>query len=48
MYAFIDTKFLTYKVGREVQRTETAPKGDAICYISMVSFNEQNGAKHIL
>lgn len=34
MYALTDTKFLTC---REVQRTEKAPKADAICYISTVS-----------
>lgn len=39
------TRFLTC---REVKRTVKTPKADAICYISRISFNEQNGAKHIL
>lgn len=39
------TRFFTC---REVKETVKAPKADAICYISTISFNEQNGAKHIL
>lgn len=39
------TRFFTC---REVKGTVKTPQADAICYISTFSFNEQNGAKHIL